>query len=112
MASGALWFLWNSERFSPFVDRIFGRTFPALEAWVDLQELSETSSDQLVGFNDRLMAWMPTLVEHRCSIGQRGGFFERLRRGTYLAHILEHVALELQTVAGTPVSFGRARRDF
>src|SRR5205823_4215179 len=46
---------------------------------------------------------------HRCSVGERGGFFERLRRGTYQAHILEHVTLELQTLAGTEVGFGRAR---
>src|SRR4029078_4427620 len=61
------------------------------------------------GFNERLMSWLPSMIEHRCSIGERGGFFERLRCGTYLAHILEHVALELQSLAGTPVGFGRAR---
>jgi cyanophycin synthetase len=83
--------------------------FPVLEAWVDLRDLRETPSDQLPGFNERLMTWLPSLVEHRCSIGQRGGFFQRLERGTYLGHILEHVALELQTLAGTPVGFGRAR---
>ena len=83
--------------------------FPVLEAWVDLQELKDSPSDQLPGFNERLTAWLPSLVEHRCSIGEPGGFFDRLRRGTYLAHILEHVALELQTLAGTSVGFGRAR---
>ena len=83
--------------------------FPVLEAWVDLGDLNETSSDSVPGFNERLMAWLPTMIEHRCSIGERGGFFERLRRGTYPAHILEHVALELQSLAGTPVGFGRAR---
>jgi cyanophycin synthetase len=49
------------------------------------------------------------MIEHRCSIGERGGFFERLRRGTYMAHILEHVVIELQTLAGNEVGFGRAR---
>jgi len=83
--------------------------FPVLEAWVDLGDLHDKGSDELPGFNDRLMSWLPSLIEHRCSIGERGGFFERLRRGTYLAHILEHVALELQTLAGTPVGFGKAR---
>lgn len=83
--------------------------YPVLEAWVDLEELKETSSEMIPGFNERLMAWLPTLVEHRCSVGERGGFFVRLRRGTYMAHILEHVTLELQTLAGTPVGFGRAR---
>lgn len=83
--------------------------YPVLEAWVDLQELKDSPSDQLPGFNERLMAWLPTMIEHRCSIGERGGFFERLRRGTWQGHILEHVTLELQSLAGTPVGFGRAR---
>lgn len=83
--------------------------FPVLEAWVELEELKETSSEMIPGFNERLTSWLPTMIEHRCSIGERGGFFERLRRGTYMAHILEHVTLELQTLAGTQVGFGRAR---
>lgn len=83
--------------------------FPVLEAWVDLGSLKDRPSNEIPGFNERLMAWLPTMVEHRCSIGKRGGFFERLRRGTYMAHILEHTTLELQCLAGTPVSFGRAR---
>ncbi len=83
--------------------------YPVLEAWVDLQELKDSPSDSLPGFNDRLMAWLPTMIEHRCSIGERGGFFQRLRDGTYPAHILEHVSIELQTLAGTPVGFGKAR---
>ncbi|HEY7328900.1 MAG TPA: Mur ligase family protein [Gemmataceae bacterium] len=83
--------------------------FPVLEAWVDLGPLKDSPSDELPGFNERLMAWLPSLIEHRCSVGRRGGFFERLRRGTWQAHILEHVALELQSLAGTPVGFGRTR---
>jgi len=83
--------------------------FAVLEAWVDLGELKDTASNEVPGFNERLMSWLPTLVEHRCSIGERGGFFERLRRGTYPAHVLEHVALELQSLAGTEVGFGKAR---
>ncbi len=83
--------------------------FPVLEAWVDLGALKDSPSDELPGFNDRLMSWLPTMIEHRCSIGERGGFFERLRRGTYQAHILEHVTLELQELIGMPVGFGRAR---
>lgn len=81
----------------------------ALEATVDLGPLKDSPSNELPGFNERLMAWLPTMIEHRCSIGERGGFFERLRRGTYLAHILEHVTLELQSLTGTPAGFGRAR---
>lgn len=82
---------------------------PVLEAWVDLGDLKDSPSDSLPGFNERLMAWLPTMIEHRCSIGERGGFFQRLRDGTYPAHILEHVSIELQTLAGTPVGFGKAR---
>lgn len=82
---------------------------PVLEAWVDLQDLKDSPSDSIQGFNDRLMAWLPTMIEHRCSIGERGGFFQRLRDGTYPAHILEHVSIELQTLAGNNVGFGKAR---
>jgi len=57
------------------------------------------------------MRWLPTMIEHRCSVGERGGFFQRLRDGTYPAHILEHVTIELQNLAGTPVGYGRARES-
>jgi len=83
--------------------------YPVLELELDLGELRDRSSEEIPGFNQRLKAWLPSLIEHRCSVGERGGFFQRLERGTYMAHILEHVALELQTLAGTPVGFGRAR---
>jgi cyanophycin synthetase len=83
--------------------------FPVLEAWVDLQELKDSPSDSLPGFNDRVMAWLPTMIEHRCGLGYRGGFFERLRTGTYMGHILEHVTLELQSLAGSDVGYGKAR---
>src|SRR5262249_9131848 len=56
-------------------------------------------------------AWLPSMIEHRCSVGERGGVFERLRRGTYMAHILEHVVLELQTLAGCDCGFGRTRES-
>ena len=84
-------------------------SFPCLEAWVDLGRLEDFPSHTLPGFNERITAWLPTMIEHRCSIGERGGFFERLRTGTWMGHVLEHVTLELQTLAGTPVGYGRAR---
>lgn len=83
--------------------------YPVMEAWVDLGNLKDTGSDEVAGFNERLKAWLPGMVEHRCSVGERGGFFQRLDRGTYPAHILEHVTLELQTLAGHPLGFGKAR---
>ncbi|NUO62014.1 MAG: hypothetical protein HOQ11_14020 [Gemmatimonadaceae bacterium] len=67
------------------------------------------SSADVPGLTDALLAAMPGLMEHRCSIGERGGFVTRLRRGTYAAHIIEHVALELQTMIGHDVGYGRTR---
>ena len=80
-----------------------------LEAWVDLQELKDSPSNTIPGLYERLTAWLPGLLEHRCGLGVRGGFLERLRDGTYAAHMLEHVAIELENLAGTPVGFGKAR---
>lgn len=82
---------------------------PALEAWVDLGELEDFPSNKLPGFPERLTAWLPSLIEHRCGIGERGGFLERLRDGTWAGHILEHVMIELQNLAGIPSGFGKAR---
>jgi cyanophycin synthetase len=82
---------------------------PALEAWVDIGELEQCPSNTLSGFVERLTAWLPTLIEHRCSYGERGGFIKRLEEGTWPAHILEHVTLELQNLAGMPGGFGKAR---
>lgn len=69
----------------------------------------DISSADLPEFTDRLVAALPGLEAHRCSIGERGGFITRLRRGTYAPHIIEHVALELQTMVGHRVGYGRSR---
>ncbi len=69
----------------------------------------DISSAQVPGVPESLRAALPGLYEHRCSIGERGGFLSRLRRGTYAPHIIEHVALELQTMAGHDVGYGRTR---
>jgi cyanophycin synthetase len=82
---------------------------PCFLAVIDLEELDEVPSSALPGFTDRLVALVPTLVEHRCSKGHRGGFIERLREGTYMAHIVEHVTIELQNLAGHDIGFGKAR---
>jgi cyanophycin synthetase len=83
--------------------------YPVIEAWVDLGHFEDFPSNTLPGFNERLMRWLPSMIEHRCSIGERGGFFERLRTGTWLGHILEHVTIELQAMSYFPLGFGRAR---
>ncbi len=69
----------------------------------------DISSEMSEGFTDRLVTALPGLEEHRCSIGERGGFITRLNRGTYAPHIIEHVALELQTLVGHRVGYGRSR---
>ena len=82
---------------------------PVMEALIDIGALEDFPSNTLPGFNQRLSAWLPGLVEHRCSVGERGGFLQRLAEGTWAGHVLEHVALELQTQAGMQTGFGKAR---
>ena len=72
-------------------------------------EYDEISSAQVAGVPESLERAMPGLIEHRCSVGQRGGFLQRLVRGTYAPHIIEHVALELQVMAGLEVGYGKTR---
>lgn len=76
---------------------------------VDVGAYDDISSADAPWMIERLTASLPGLVEHRCSRGRRGGFLERLRDGTYAAHIAEHVALELQLLVGHTVGFGRTR---
>src|SRR6476661_281593 len=82
---------------------------PVLEAWVDIGDLEDCPSNTIPGFYERLVAWLPSLVEHRCGVGERGGFLQRLREGTWPAHIMEHVMIELQNLAGVQTGFGKAR---
>ena len=82
---------------------------PVIEAWLDIGELEDFPSNKLPGFTERLTAWLPGLIEHRCGVGERGGFIERLQGGTWAGHILEHVVLELQNMAGMKTGFGKTR---
>jgi cyanophycin synthetase len=83
--------------------------YPALEATVDIGQLEDFPSDTIPGFYERLSQWLPSLIEHRCSYEERGGFLRRVKEGTWPCHILEHVTLELQNLAGMRGGFGRAR---
>jgi cyanophycin synthetase len=83
---------------------------PVIEAWVDIGEFEQFPSNTLPGFNDRLIAMLPALDKHRCGVGEPGGFILRLREGTWLGHVLEHVTIELQNLAGSQVGFGKARQ--
>lgn len=76
---------------------------------LDLEELIEITSNEISGFYEGLIGVLPSLIEHFCSRGHRGGFLERVQEGTLMGHIVEHVALELQELAGMPVGFGRTR---
>lgn len=82
---------------------------PVLEILAQIGKYEELSSDAIPGFTERLVETIPTLWDHRCSEGRPGGFLERLRRGTYMGHIVEHIILELQSLAGMDVGFGRTR---
>jgi cyanophycin synthetase len=82
---------------------------PVLESWLDIGELEDLPSDKLPGLYERLTALLPGLVEHHCGVGERGGFLQRLREGTWAGHILEHVVIELQNMAGVQTGFGQTR---
>jgi len=82
---------------------------PIIEALIDLGEMEDHPSNKIDGFNDRINAWLPGLVEHHCGVGHRGGFLTRLVGGTWMGHIMEHVSIELQLLAGARAEFGKAR---
>ncbi len=76
---------------------------------LDLGRLEEYPSNKIPGFRQRLEEAMPSLISHRCSESEEGGFFKRVEEGTWMGHIIEHIALEMQTLAGMEVGFGRTR---
>lgn len=76
---------------------------------LDLEELEEQPTNKIEGFLTRLENLFPSMYEHRCSEGCAGGFFIRVKEGTWMGHVVEHIALEIQTLAGMDVGFGRTR---
>ncbi len=76
---------------------------------LDLEEMEQFPTNKIPGFRQRIEALMPSLIEHRCSEDKRGGFFERIDRGTWMGHVIEHIALETQSLAGMETGFGRTR---
>jgi len=82
---------------------------PMIRLLVDLGVLERFPSDEIPGFRNRLVAALPGLVSHTCSYGRHGGFVRRLDEGTWAGHIAEHVAIELQNLAGSPVTRGKTR---
>jgi cyanophycin synthetase len=82
---------------------------PCIRMLVDLGSLEEWPSNQIPGFNEALLALLPGVAEHSCSLGRSGGFGERLVDGTWLGHVAEHAALELQRETGAHISRGKTR---
>jgi len=82
---------------------------PVVRMVVDLGVLEDFPSNRIPGFTDALVELLPSLEDHACSLGRRGGFITRLREGTWAGHISEHIALELQNLAGTDVRHGKTR---
>ncbi|HRD42591.1 MAG TPA: cyanophycin synthetase, partial [Ferruginibacter sp.] len=76
---------------------------------LDLEEMEQKPTNLIPGFKERMEKLMPSLYEHRCSEGEPGGFFNRVIEGTWMGHVIEHIALELQTLAGMDTGFGRTR---
>lgn len=76
---------------------------------LDLEEMEQRPTNTIEGFRERIEKMFPTMYEHRCSEGVPGGFFARVERGTWMGHVIEHIALEIQTLAGMDTGFGRTR---
>src|SRR4029079_8574274 len=76
---------------------------------LDLEEKENMPTNKIPGFRERLEKLLPSLYEHRCSAGKPGGFCHRVEEGTRMRHVVEHIALEIQTLAGMDTGFGRTR---
>ena len=82
---------------------------PVVKMLVDLGVLEQFPTTKIPGFADGLLAWIPSLEDHACSLNRRGGLVTRLRDGTWVGHVAEHISLELQNLAGTQVRHGKTR---
>jgi len=80
-----------------------------IQVKLDLEKLEESPTNKIPGFRERLEKLIPSLYEHRCSENKPGGFFHRVEQGTWMGHVIEHIALEIQTLAGMDTGFGRTR---
>jgi cyanophycin synthetase len=85
------------------------RRHKLIQMRLDLEELEQLPTNKIPGFRERLEKLFPTMYGHRCSVGTPGGFFQRVDDGTWMGHVIEHIALELQTLAGMFCGFGRTR---
>ena len=76
---------------------------------LQLEDLEQRPTNSIDGFSERLEAMFPSMYGHRCSEAKPGGFFSRVKEGTWMGHVIEHIALEIQTLAGMETGFGRTR---
>ena len=76
---------------------------------IDLEDMEDFPTNKIDGFSDRLEKMFPTMYAHECSENKPGGFFHRVKEGTWMGHVIEHLALEIQTLAGMDTGFGRTR---
>ena len=82
---------------------------PVIKAIIELGDVYDTPTCEIAGFNEKLLTVLPGISLHFCSLGYEGGFLERLKEGTYPAHVTEHIILELQNIAGYNVRYGKSR---
>ena len=76
---------------------------------LDLEDYEQRPTDKIENFTARLQEVMPSLINHGCSYQEQGGFLRRVEEGTWAGHVVEHLALELQTLAGMDTGYGRTR---
>ncbi|HEY8404126.1 MAG TPA: cyanophycin synthetase [Flavobacteriales bacterium] len=86
------------------------RRHKLIQMKLDLEDLEQKPTNLIDGFSERLEKMFPSMYSHRCSIGEPGGFFQRVKEGTWMGHVIEHIALEMQTLAGMMCGFGRTRQ--
>lgn len=82
---------------------------PAIKLIVDLGKYKDIPTNEIEGFNERLFSAFPNIAKHTCNTGKEGGFSERVERGTYLAHVLEHLILEIQLIFNYRVKYGKTK---
>src|SRR5437762_9249346 len=85
------------------------RRLKLIQMKLDLEEMEQRPTNKIPGFRERLEKLIPSLYEHRCSEEGPGGFFHRVDEGTWMGHVIEHIALEIQTLAGMDTGYGRTR---
>lgn len=82
---------------------------PVIKMVLNIEDLYNTPTKNIENFNARLLEMFPGLHKHYCSLGYEGGFVERLKEGTYIGHVTEHLILELQSMLGYEVYYGKTR---